>query len=106
MTTVRKNIDRMIETVVSNRRSLTNNTQRVLVKLLTAENEDGWVSRTSMRVPSATRRLRDLRLEEFGGFVVECKSVGTQGRRHQTFYRVRPESVTLSALRKIFKEVI
>lgn len=101
--------------VVSNvsRRSLTNNTQRVLLSLVNPTNKDGWVARTALRIPSVGARIRDLRKDEFGGFQVECvsatdlnkKNVSTVTTR-QTFYRIVPRTVTVTALNKVFKGVI
>lgn len=103
-----------VKTLVSriNRRRLTNNTQKALLALLTANEE--WVSRSSIRVPSVGARLRDLRKPQFGGFKVECASAnklerrtrrGSSGNR-QTFYRLNPNSVTLSKVVKVFEGVI
>lgn len=111
-----------------NRRKLRNNTQKVLFALLTARNE--WVSRSSIRVPSVGARLRDLRKPQFGGFQVECVSASKLGKRTQTrriarkgefvrqgdnslnsvtrstYYRVNPNSVTVSRVAKVFEGVI
>ena len=95
-----------------NRRKLANNVQRVLLSLVTA-NKDGWVPRTSLRIPSVGARIRDLRKPEFGGFEVECKSANDLNRngrnaqtRRQTFYRIVPRSVTVTRLSKALKGVI
>ena len=100
----------MVRTV--NRRRLVNNVQRVLLCLVKARN-DGWVSRTSLRVPSASSRVRDLRKLEFGGFDVECRSASELNRvsrytktDKQTFYRIVPNSVTVARLSKVLKGVI
>jgi hypothetical protein len=106
-----------------NRRKLKNNTQKVLFTLLTAKNE--WISRSSIRIPSAGSRLRDLRKPQFGGFKVECASATKLGKRtrikaaqtttgvsiatekkRQTYYRVNPSSVTLNKVAKVFEGVI
>lgn len=103
-----------VKTLVAriDRRRLTNNTQRALLALLTAKEE--WVSRSSIRVPSAAARVRDLRKVQFGGFKVECASAnklkrrnqkGTVGHR-QTFYRLNPNSVTLTKVAQVFEGVI
>lgn len=92
------------------RRKLTNNTQRVLLALLTSQTE--WVARTSIRVPSVSARLRDLRKEEFGGFDVECATPNQLARRsranttRQTFYRLNPRSVTVSKVLAVFEGVV
>lgn len=95
-----------------NKRRLTNNTQRVLLTLLTSKSE--WVSRTSIRIPSVSARLRDLRKAQFGGFKVECASANKLERKtrkgavhsRQTFYRLNPTSVTTSRVAKVFEGVI
>lgn len=104
-----KSVKQMLTKI--NRSKLRNNTQRVLLALLQNENE--WVSRVSLRIPSATSRIRDLRMEEFGGFQVDCatpkelnKKVRSRSTRQPTFYRVNPRSVTTNRLAKIFEGVI
>ncbi len=100
-----KTVQNMIDRI--DRRQLRNNTQRALLTLLTTDSE--WVSRTSMRIPSAAARLRDLRKEEFGGFKVECASA-TELKRNaaprQTFYRLDTRTVTASRLQKAFEGVV
>ena len=93
-----------------NRRRLRNNTQKVLFSL--AKN-GGWVARTALRVPSVGSRIRDLRKEQFGGFAVECATPAAVNRsgasvltKRQTFYRIVPRTITLSALRRVLKGVI
>lgn len=110
-------MQREVKTLVSriSRRRLTNNTQRALFALLTANEE--WVSRSSIRVPSVGARLRDLRKPQFGGFKVECASANrlerteptgrrTQNRTRQTFYRLNPNSITLAKVSKVFEGVV
>lgn len=92
-----------------NRRKLKNNTQRVLLTLLTTKNK--WVSRSSIKIPSVGARLRDLRKPQFGSFKVECTSGSSLGKRSQensrpTYYRVNPNSVTVSRVTKVFEGVI
>ena len=92
-----------------NRRNFTNNTQRVLHSLLMTENSDGWVSRSSIRgVSSVAARIRDLRKEEFGSFTVECRTASDLNRKTRnpraTFYRIKPESLTLTRVRKVLGE--
>lgn len=104
---MQENIKKLLASV--NRRKLRNNTQRVLFALLTAEGE--WVSRSSIRIPSVGARLRDLRKPQFGGFKVECVSASKLGKRipenrRPTYYRVNPNSVTLSRVSKVFEGVI
>ncbi|MDP2685246.1 MAG: hypothetical protein Q8P20_09515 [bacterium] len=96
-----------------NRRQLKNNTQRVFLSLVKAATNDGWIARTSLRVPSAGARIRDLRKSKFGGFVVECASASDLNRNgistvtsRQTFYRIVPKTVTVSALNQVLKGVI
>jgi hypothetical protein len=116
MKTVNRQASRFVERI--NRRALSNNTQRVLHSLLTPQANDGWVARTAIPVPSATARIRELRRPEFGGFKVECitaeqlksrnpsRRVRSSVTDNQTFYRVVPSSVTVTALRQVFKGVI
>ena len=96
-----------------NRRHLTNNTQRVLLSLVNAVSNGGWVARTALRVPSVGARIRDLRKAEFGGFKVECALASEINRDgvstvtdRQTFYRIVPTTVTVSALQQVLKGVI
>lgn len=92
------------------RRKLTNNTQRALLSLLNAKTD--WVSRSSIRVNSASARIRDLRKAEFGGFNIECATATQLGRStrqksgRQTFYRLVPSSVTTTKVTKVFEGVI
>lgn len=83
---------------------VTNNTQRVAMKLLGADGE--WLSRGQLnRIPSATARARDLRKIEYGGFQVECKSSTELGRRisKKTFYyRIDPSKVTTKQISQLF----
>lgn len=113
---MKKNVSKIVDGISRNR--LTNNTQKVLLSLLKPGTKDRWVARTSFRVPSATARVRELRKEEFGSFVVECipaDTLSTQSPKRcvtssvtsrQTFYRIKPSSVTVTALKKIFKGVM
>jgi hypothetical protein len=103
-------INKMLQSVT--RGKCVNNVQKVFLALVNASN-DGWVSRTSFRVPSASARLRDLRKAEFGGFKVECRSATELNRRsrstktaRQTFYRIVPTSVTPTGVTKVLKGVI
>ena len=95
------------------RRRLVNNVQRVLFTLINANTKSGWVPRTSLRVPSVGARVRDLRKAEFGGFRVECKSAAdlnvvsrAKSTSRQTFYRIVPNSVTVTGLNQVLKGVI
>lgn len=97
-----KTIHQTIQTIKS--RTLKNNTQRVGLRLLTADGE--WIPRSRLtEVPSGTARARDLRKEEFGSFPVECKSSDELKRKssHRTFYyRINPNKVTQKQVRKLF----
>lgn len=105
---ISKNVERIVSNI--DRRKLKNNVQRTLFALLTSKDE--WVSRSAIRVNSAASRLRDLRKEEFGGFVVDCATATQLGRKtaknaaRKTFYRLRDSSVTLSRVTKVFEGVI
>lgn len=86
-----------------NRRNFTNNVQRALFTLLNGE----WISRGSVRVNSATSRIRDLRKAEYGGFEVTC-STSTQLNRTgtpTTFYRLNTNSLSLAQVRRVFEGV-
>lgn len=89
------------------RSKLRNNTQRVLLALLKSEGQ--WVSRSTIRVNSAARRIRDLRSASFGGFHVDCampQEIGKRVRRvGQTFYRLSPSSVTMQKVAQVFEGV-
>jgi len=88
---------------VQKRSKITNNTQRVGVRLLTAEGE--WIPRSRFKTPSATARIRDLRKDEFGAFHVECKSSDALDRkssRHTFYYRINPNKVTRRQLETLF----
>lgn len=90
-----------------NPRRFTNNTQRVLYSLLTRNSKDEWVSRSALRIPSASARLRDLRKPQFGGFDVRCasaKSLGLSGTGF--FYQIPQKSMTLNRLSTVFEGVI
>ena len=90
-----------------NRRAFTNNTQRALFVLLTASlNGVNWVSRGSVRVPSAAARLRDLRKAEYGSFEVTCKSARELGRpTTTTYYNLNTNAISLGQLRRVFENV-
>lgn len=104
-----KTITQLISKI--NRRMLKNNTQRVLFSLLTSKED--WVSRSSLRVPSASARLRDLRKPEFGAFDVQCVSATelnrpsrSRGNHRPTFYRLNPRTVTVARVTAVFEGVI
>ena|ERR1700748_2484829 len=87
-----------------NRRNFTNNVQRALFTLI---NSNGWVSRGSVRVPSATSRMRDLRKAEYGGFEVVCARSTDLGRTGTptTFYRLNTNNLSLAQVRRVFEGV-
>lgn len=88
--------------------TLVSNTQRVAYRLLKASGE--WVSRKELeRVAgkNAASRVRDLRTESFGGFVVECASATQLSKRSSDngavfYYRIQPKSVTKKKLSAVF----
>jgi hypothetical protein len=97
-------IKKMLKTL--DRNNLTN-TQRVLVTLLSQPGQ--WVARSSIRVPNASSRLRDLRKTEHGGFTIECATPAELNRRQTpgtTFYRLDPASISERRIRKALKGVI
>lgn len=84
---------------------LTNNTQRVGVKLLSAGG--AWLPRSSLtRIPSATARIRDLRKQEFGSFNVECQSSDELKRsgKRTFYYRINPSQVTQKQIDALFPQ--
>jgi hypothetical protein len=91
-----------------NRRNFSNNQQRVLHTLLTTRNEGGWVKRSSIRVPSVSARLRDLRKERFGNLDIECVpavELGQNGNQYAFSYRINTRNLTVSQLRRVFEGV-
>lgn len=91
-------------TIQAAQKKITNNTQRVGIRLLSAEGE--WLPRSSLsRIPSATARVRDLRKDEFGGFQVECKNSTDLARktsRRTFYYRINPNKVTRKQIQTLF----
>ena len=91
-------------TIQAIQKKITNNTQRVGIRLLTADGE--WIPRSRLsRIPSATARVRDLRKDEFGGFQVECKSSDDLARktsRRTFYYRINPNKVTRKQIQTLF----
>lgn len=88
-----------------NRRHFTKNVQRVLFSLLTAENN--LVSRGSLRVPSATAYLRDLRKDKYGAFEIDCHTSASLGRTGTptTFYSLNTKNLTLTQIRRVFEGI-
>jgi hypothetical protein len=90
---------------IQKKTKITNNTQRVGVRLLSADGE--WIPRSRLsRIPSATARVRDLRKAEFGGFRVECKSSDDLARktsRRTFYYRINPSKVTQRQIKTLFQ---
>lgn len=89
-----------------NRRSFTNNTQKVAFKLLDANGS--WVPRSTLEraAASASARVRDLRKPQFGRFKVECESASSlnkNGNRNTFFYRIRPNTVTKKQVETVFR---
>ena len=91
---------------VQKQSKITNNTQRVGVRLLSANGE--WIPRSRLtRIPSATARVRDLRKAEFGGFRVECKSsddLAKKTSKRTFYYRINPNKVTQKQIKTLFSE--
>lgn len=88
-----------------NRRTFTNNNQKVLFKLLNADGK--WVSSADLNrlVSSAGSRVRDLRKEQFGSFQVDCAdapSIGKKGNGNSFFYRIRPRTVNRRQVSTVF----
>jgi hypothetical protein len=111
MRTASKRASEVVASV--NRRHLKSNTQRVLLSLINSATNGGWIARTALRVPSVGARIRDLRKLEFGGFLIECASAADLKRTRpstvtdrQTYYRIVPRTVTVSALQRLLRGVI
>jgi hypothetical protein len=116
MTKISNVVKQLVDQV--DRRKLRNNTQKVLFALLTSSEES--VSRSSLRIPSVSARLRDLRKDEFGAFDLQVRTVeelnasaAKEGRAtrkvkdpRSTFYRLNPRTITLSRVSKVFEGVI
>jgi len=89
-----------------NHNKLTNNTQKVALKLLKAEGD--WVSRNKLNnIPSAASRIRELRKDAFGNFTVECVRANVLGRNTANpnvfYYRINPSKVTAKQINKVFR---
>lgn len=99
---------RNIQTTIQNIKNsaITNNTQRVGLRLLTAQGD--WIPRSRLtRIPSATSRIRDLRKEQFGGFQVECKSSEELNKKTSNrtyYYRINPNKITKKQLSTLFPQ--
>ena len=98
-----KVIQSKLQQIQAKNRKLTNNTQKVGYRLLSANGE--WLPRSRLTdIPSGTSRARDLRKEEFGGFQVECKSSEALKRpgRKTFYYRINPSKVTKEQIDTLF----
>ena len=89
-----------------NRRTLTNDTQKVAHKLLAANGD--WVRRSELErvAGSAAARVRDLRKREFGRFKVDCEpasSLEKRGTKNTFFYRIRPKTVSKKQVETVFR---
>lgn len=105
---IKRKVIMSIKNVLSSvsRSNLTNNTQRVALRLLKADGQ--WVSRRELErnISNVASRIRDLRKAEFGGFVVECASAAELNRRANPgafYYRIQPSTVTKSQLATVFR---
>jgi hypothetical protein len=92
---------------IQKKTKITNNTQRVGARLLSADGE--WLPRSRLtRIPSATSRVRDLRKDEFGAFPVECKSsdaLEKKTSKRTFYYRINPNKVTTKQIETLFPSV-
>lgn len=83
---------------------LTNNTQKVALRLISANGD--WIPKSKFkRIPSPTSRIRDLRTDKFGSFKIECKNAEELGRkvsRKVFYYRMDPSNITESQLHTLF----
>lgn len=93
-----------------NARDCQSNTQKALLALLRGavdETSEGFVSRSTMRIPNVGARIRSLRTKDFGEFTIEC----VRGERnskggYSTHYRLDPRSVTADKVRMVFEGVV
>lgn len=99
---MKKTIQTSIQNIKT--RNLTNNTQRVGLRLLSADG--AWIPRSRLtKIPSATARVRDLRKAEFGSFPVECKSsdeLNKKVSKKTYYYRINPNKVTQKQISALF----
>ena len=101
---MKKTIQNAIQNI--QRRTLTNNTQKVGLQLLSSGD---WVPRTRLKTPSATARIRDLRKEAFGSFPEECKSSSQLNKSTSSrtdYYRINTSKVTKSQVETLFRKDI
>lgn len=90
-------------------RNLSNNTQRIGLRLMRAEGD--WVNRSELEriVPNATARVRDLRKQMFGGFEIECDNainLDRKGDKNTFFYRINPTSINKNSISTLFNDNI
>lgn len=79
----------------------TNNVQSVLFELLVAlDDGEGWVHREEFVTPSATSRIRDLRLSRYGNFDVKCRR-SDEGYE----YKLGQRNLSVSKLRHVFSGI-
>lgn len=102
-----KSVSTMVQSISA--RDCSNNTQKALLALLKAasdEKSEGFISRSSMRIPNVGARIRSLRTKEFGEFNVECvRGEGNSRGGYSTYYRLDPRSVTTDKVRMVFRDV-
>lgn len=104
-TSMSKSVMKVVSKI--DRKQLQTNCQRVLFTLL---NSNGWVSRTDLKVPSATSRVRELRMTGRGGFKINCATAReinkTTKNPRSTFYSIDPSSVSMKKIQRAFKGVV
>lgn len=92
-----------------NKKTFTNNVQRVLYQLLTAvdNTNGGWVRLDKTSIPSAEARARDLRKGQYGEFNVFCRRATDfpfSGGSQTHYYKLGQRNLTIGKLRTVFGE--
>lgn len=100
---MKKSVRNFVENI--NKRSFTNNVQKVLYQLLTADTNGGWMRLDRTNIPSSEARARDLRKSQYGEFNVFCRrstdlSLGRDSKTH--YYRIGHRNLTISKLKTVF----
>jgi hypothetical protein len=92
-----------------NKKTFTNNVQRVLYHLLTAEGD--WVRLDRTNIPSSEARARDLRKSQYGEFNIFCRSandlhvVGATPTCKTHYYKLGQRNLTIGKLKTVFGNI-
>lgn len=110
---MKKSVRNFVENI--DKRSFTNNVQKVLYQLLTADTNGGWMRLDRTNIPSSEARARDLRKLQYGEFNVFCRRAadlpnfaratdlpyfGGSSKIH--YYRIGHKNLTISKLKTVF----